>query len=85
MKNEHQTWHIEKSVSVGHLLTTLALLAGFVVSWAQMNTRIETQNVQIQAVDAKLEREIVRQAEDMQAVRSSLMRIEDRLERMTRN
>lgn len=85
MKEGTERWHIEKSVSVGHLLTTVALVAGFIVSWSQMHARIETQSVQIQAVDAKLEREIVRQSEDMSAVRQSLIRIEDRLERLARN
>lgn len=75
-------WHIDKSISVGHMVTTLALVGMLVASWSQMNTRIETQGVQIEAIDKRIDRENVRQAEEMRQIRQSLNRIEDRLERM---
>lgn len=75
-------WHIDKSISVGHMVTTLALVGMLVATWSQMNTRIETQGVQIEAIDKRIDRENVRQAEEMRQIRQSLNRIEDRLERM---
>jgi len=75
-------WHIDKSISVGHMATTIAVIAMLIGTWAQMNTRIETQAVQIQAIDKRIDREGARQAEEMRQIRQSLMRIEDRLERM---
>jgi hypothetical protein len=42
MEHDHRHWHISKSISVGHILTTLtALLAAF---WffAQQDTRISS-------------------------------------------
>ena len=76
-------WQIDKTVSVGHIISSLMLLGALVTVWANMNTKIETQSVRIDAVENRVERESQRQREDMSQIRESLNRIEDRLERIT--
>lgn len=82
MKGE---WQIDRSISVGHILTTLALVASLVGVWSTMNTKIETQAVRISAVESRIDREAERQRQDMAQIRESLNRIEDRLERLAEN
>lgn len=74
-------WHIDKSISVGHMVSTLALagaLMGFVFS---TNTKVEMVGVRLDAVEQRVTREVARQAEDMAAIRTSLQRLEDKLDR----
>lgn len=75
-------WQIDKTVSVGHIISSLMLLGALVTVWANMNTKIETQSVRIDAVENRVDREAQRQREDMVQIRESLNRIEDRLERI---
>ena len=74
-------WHIDKRVSVGHLITTL-MLAGAIFAWAvkqdQRLTRIEERSA---IGEQRLDREISRTANDLSLIRQSLLRMEDRLER----
>ena len=74
-------WHIEKSVSIGHILTTISLLvalAGFVMT---TNTKISLNEERINAISQRVERETLRTAQDQQQIRQSLQRIEDKLDR----
>ena len=76
-------WQIDKSISVGHIISTISLLILIGASWSGMNTRIETQSVRIDGVESRIDRETVRAQQDMSQIRQSLNRIEDRLERLS--
>ena len=76
-------WQIDKTVSVGHIVSSILLATALVTVWSNMNTKIETQGVRITAVESRIDREAQRQREDMAQIRESLNRIEDRLERIT--
>lgn len=80
MKGE---WQIDKTVSVGHIVSSILLLGALATAWANMNTKIETQSVRIDSVENRVDREAQRQLDDMAQIRNSLNRIEDRLERIT--
>jgi len=80
MKGE---WQIDKTVSIGHIVSSILLATALVTVWSNMNTKIETQGVRINAVESRIDREAQRQREDMAQIRESLNRIEDRLERIT--
>lgn len=75
-------WHVDRSISVGHIISTITLLILMGASWSGMNTRIETQSVRIDSVESRIDRETARQQQDMATIRQSLNRIEDRLERL---
>lgn len=76
-------WQIDKTVSVGHIVSSILLLGALATAWANMNTKIETQSVRIDSVENRVDREAQRQLDDMAQIRNSLNRIEDRLERIT--
>ena len=79
--DDRQEWHIDKSISVGHMVSTLALagaLMGFVFS---TNTKVETVQVRVDAIEHRMTRGEIRQADDMAIIRASLSRLEDKLDR----
>ncbi len=78
-RRAHQ-WHLEKSISVGHIITTVAL-AGSVFAWAmQMDTRVSVIEAQI-AHAAEARAKIEAQYRDgMSEIKSSLLRIEAKLD-----
>lgn len=78
-------WALDRSVSIGHIISTITLLALLAASWSQMTTKVETQTVRVNALESRMDREAQRQREDMAQIRESLNRIEDRLERIAEN
>lgn len=76
-------WEIDKTVSVGHIVSTIGLIVLLFTAWANMSTKVETQAVRIDGVEQRIDREAARQRQDMEQIRQSLNRIEDRLERLS--
>ena len=88
-------WHLEKSVSFSHIISTVALLCGGVAAVVALNSRIailETQQLEINArmvqileqqvrVDARQDSEIVRIGDQRREDYRDLSR---RLESLTR-
>lgn len=77
-----ERWHLTKSVSIAHILSTL-VLAGALIGYAMMQdqrlTRLEERSVML---DARIDREVTRTADDLSVIRQSLARLEDRMERL---
>lgn len=78
-KNKGQ-WHLEKSISIGHILTTV-IIAGSVFTWAmKMNSRVtvlETHSAYSKATDERMDMERARNLAEVKAI---LIRIEDKLD-----
>jgi hypothetical protein len=75
-------FHVDKSISVGHMVSTLALagaLAGFVFS---TNTKVETVAIRVNNIEQRVERDAARQVQDMGLLRDQLSRMEDKLDRV---
>lgn len=53
---EKREWHLEKSVSVGHLVTTAAAIIGIVLAWAEMDSRIEQNAIENEHQKGAIER-----------------------------
>lgn len=72
-------WHFEKSISVGHLLTTLTI-GGSILLWALgMETRIivlENAITHQKDVNARMEKEV---STRLDTVSASLIRIEEKM------
>lgn len=75
-------WHIDKRLSVSHLITTAALAASLIWWGAGMESRMALIEKDLQVVDQRMEREVERNNEDMRRIAEQLNRIEDRLERL---
>lgn len=81
-KNGWKEWHIDPTVSVGHIVSTILLagaIAGFVFS---TNTKVEMLAVRMDSTEQRINREAQRSAEDMTAIRIGLQRLEDKVDRI---
>lgn len=77
-----RSWHFDKSISVGHMISTLTLagaLLGFVFS---ANTKVETLAIRMSGLESRLEREMVRHTQDVALIRDQLHRMESKLDRV---
>ena len=74
-------WHLDKSISVGHLLTTL-LIAGSVFTWAlKIDTRIsiiETKQEQSKEDRVRIEKQ---NSQNYAEIKDTLIRIEAKIDR----
>jgi hypothetical protein len=60
-----QAWHLSREVSITHLVATLSVVSGLIISWSKMDSRIDTiERKQIEAVasmsisDSKIDRQL---------------------------
>jgi hypothetical protein len=74
-------FHLDKSISVGHLVTTGMLIVALIGGMVTTDRRIERNSVLIEALAQRQEREVQRQAADISLMRDQLTRIEDKLDR----
>lgn len=79
--SDNRNWHVDKSISVGHMVSTIMLFAallGFVMS---TNTKIEVTAERVTGVEARIDRAEIQSRQDAARLASSLYRIEDKLDR----
>lgn len=73
-------WHLEKTVSVGHIITTLTV-AGSVMMWAlHMDTRVSLLEAALNGAketDARIEMQV---KDGMSRVENTLIRIEQKID-----
>lgn len=53
---ENKNWHLEKSVSLGHLLTTIVLVLGLIGGYAQFSNRVAVLETQQGEINMRLMR-----------------------------
>jgi ribosomal 30S subunit maturation factor RimM len=76
------SWHLDKRVNVGHILTTLSL-AGMMVAWSMgIETRIAKQSVLIEQNAKQIEQSELRHAQSIDNVMTVINRIDDKLDRL---
>lgn len=74
-------WHVKKEVSVGHIVTTF-LLAVSGIYWAANTEHAIMSNAKgLEQVDIRIDRLEIRQEKSLDEIKSSLQRIEDKLDR----
>ena len=80
MATDNQMWHLEKTVSVGHIITTLTV-AGSVLIWAlHMDTRVsllEAGQDNSKQADVRIENNLER---TVNRIEGSLIRIEAKID-----
>ena len=55
MSDEH--WHLSRSISLSHMLTTVALVISGVVYVGDIDTKVEKQGIQIESLQKEVERQ----------------------------
>lgn len=79
--NQPQRFHIERSISFGHLLTTLTLIVGATIFFVRQETQIEVLKTNVAAIESRINRETYRTDAALSEIRSALRRIEDKIDR----
>lgn len=75
-----QHWHLEKTVSVGHIITTITI-AGSVLLWVmKMDSRMSVMENELSHSKQSYERVDREWRENMTDVKSYLIRIESKLD-----
>ena len=74
-------FHVDKSISVGHIITTITLIIALLAWGVRTETRIELNAARIVANDQRISREVQRNQQDAARITQSLQRIEDKLDR----
>ena len=74
-------WHVDKSISVGHMVSTVMLFAALVAFVMTTNTKIEVTAARVDSVESRIDRAEVTSRQDAARLHSSLTRIEDKLDR----
>jgi len=82
MKND---WHIDKTVSIGHMISTAVVLVTGVMYIDSIDTKVEKQGVQIKAIEQQVKQQrddtkgmFNQLREDMKGIDSKLDRLIDR-------
>lgn len=86
MSSQQQPFHIEKSISVGHILTTIALIVGGLVYLSDQDKRIEANAANIEFVKIQRLEDISRadnqREEDNKRIEKQLDNINKKLDRI---
>lgn len=79
-EHERRHWHLEKTVSVGHIATTVAV-AGSVFIWAlQMDTRVAIVETRLAYTYRSAEKLETRNEDSFKRLEAALIRIEAKLD-----
>jgi hypothetical protein len=92
---DRREWHLDKSLSVGHILTTLLILGALSVQYAQFTARLAVLETNYQVVGQQIgqvldnqRRVDIRQDQEIRVVKEeinkNLERLADRLDELAR-
>ncbi|MFV1850107.1 MAG: hypothetical protein ACMZ66_05305 [Thalassospira sp.] len=74
-------FHFEKTLNIGHLLTTVALIVSVTIYVMKIETRLEVVEVTQRSLSVRLDREATRTEAAFAKIERYLQRIEDKLDR----
>lgn len=72
-------WHVDKTVSYGHILTTVSLLFSLFYYITSFDTRIEVMRTELVNLKDQQARDRASTTENLVEIKQLLRRIEDRL------
>jgi hypothetical protein len=81
MANSGEKMHIDKSVSIGHIVSIVLLCMALVGGWLGLNDRVTENTVRLDEMAARQDRTEYRLARALENVEQSLLRIEERLDK----
>ena len=73
---------LNKSLSVGHIITTIALVVGGFTFIYDLRESVAIQSFQLEAVENRLERIVERTDDRFETIIDSLQRLEEKLDAM---
>jgi hypothetical protein len=73
----NQDWHIEKSVSVGHILTTVVIAATVFMYFGELDKKVSANSQSIEFIKEQ-------RAEDLRRIEKNLDGINEKLDKLVR-
>lgn len=80
-KYSDQHWHLTKSISVAHILSTVLIAGGLFMYGMSNHERLARIEQRQSVIENRMDRQINRSAGDLMLIRESIQRMEDRFER----
>lgn len=77
-RRELRGWHLEKSISVAEIITTVSIVAALLLGWAKMDTRtalLESEVAYLKQSDIRLENAF---HDDVRDIKATLIRLEQK-------
>ena len=82
MSQQKEKWHLSKSVSLSHILTTITMAACFVAYLNSIDDRIDENKYRLDSVERAIEAEHEYVKEAFDQIREDLNYIRDRLDKI---
>ena len=82
MKND---WHIDKTVSIGHMVSTMVVLITGVMYIDSIDTKVEKQGVKIEAIQQQIHQQRSDTKDMFLHIREDMKRINGKLDRLIEN
>ena len=79
------SWHVSKTINLGHLLTTAIMLVSVMWFFAQQDSRISQTELNIRHIQGSRAADQVRTDKKFDEIRSYMLRIESKLDRIIEN
>jgi hypothetical protein len=79
MRND---WHIDKTVSIGHMISTVVVLVTGVMYIDSIDTKVEKQGVKIEAIQQQVQQQRSDTKDMFLHIREDMKRINDKLDRL---
>ncbi|MDG4721140.1 hypothetical protein [Thalassospira aquimaris] len=80
-QNNGSKFHFEKTLNIGHLLTTVALIVSATIYVMRIESRIEVMEVTQHTMSLRIDRETGRTEAALAKIERYLQRIEDKIDR----
>ena len=79
---DRRKWHVDRTVNIGHLLTTIAMLASLLVVFSKFDTRLSLVESHIQTQGETNKRHEAADSEIKQSLKESFDRLERKLDKV---
>ena len=79
MRND---WHIDKTVSIGHMISTVVVLVTGVMYIDSIDTKVEKQGVKIEAIQQQVHQQRSDTKDMLLHIRDDMKRINNKLDRL---
>ena len=74
--------HIQKGISIGHLVTTIGLIIGGFTFIYDLREQLAIADVRIESLESRLERVVERTDDKFGAIMDNLLRLESKIDKV---
>ena len=74
--------HIQKGISIGHLVTTIGLIIGGFTFIYDLREQLAIADVRIESLESRLERVVERTDDQFGAIMDNLLRLESKIDKV---